>query len=52
VIVDGEARPRTDRRGEASDRTIVVESGLAVAEHVIVSEASRWKSADLLELIE
>lgn len=52
VVDRDEARPRTVRLGQASDRTIVVESGLAAGELVIVSETSRWKDVDALELIE
>jgi HlyD family secretion protein len=52
-VVDGdEARPRTVRLGEASDRTIVIESGLAAGELVLVSETSRWKEVDALQLVE
>jgi HlyD family secretion protein len=52
-VVDGdEAHQRTVRLGEASDRTIVIESGLAAGELVIVSETSRWEEVGALQLIE
>jgi multidrug efflux pump subunit AcrA (membrane-fusion protein) len=52
VVDGGEARHRTVGLGEASDRTIVIESGLAAGELVIVSETSRWEDVDALQLIE
>jgi len=52
-VVDGdEAHQRIVRLGEASDRIIVIESGLAVGELVIVSETSRWDEVEALKLIE
>jgi HlyD family secretion protein len=46
------ARRRSVALGEASDRTIVIESGLAAGETVIVSETTRWEDAETLELVE
>lgn len=52
VVEGGEARRRTVAMGEASDRTIVIESGLAAGELVIVSQVTRWENVDALELVE
>jgi HlyD family secretion protein len=52
VVAGGDAHPRTVWLGEATDRTIVIESGLAVGELVIVSETSRWEDVDGLQLVE
>lgn len=52
VVDADQARPRSVRLANASDRTIVIESGLAAGERVIVSETSRWKEVDALQLIE
>ena len=52
VVEDGEAHPRTVHLGEATDRTIVIESGLTAGELVIVSDTSRWEDSDSLRLIE
>jgi HlyD family secretion protein len=52
VVSHDEARARSVRLGEASDRTVIIESGLDLGEPVIVSETSRWKDADALLLIE
>jgi HlyD family secretion protein len=52
-VVDGdEAHQRIVGLGEASDRTIVIEFGLAAGELVIVSETSRWEDVEALQLIE
>lgn len=52
VVEGGVARRRSVGFGEASDRTIVIESGVAAGEVVIVSETTRWENVDTLELLE
>jgi HlyD family secretion protein len=52
VVGGGEAHQRTVGLGEASDRSIVIESGLAAGDLVIVSETSRWEDVDALQLID
>jgi HlyD family secretion protein len=52
VVSENDARSRSVRLGEASERTVIIESGLDSGERVIVSETSRWKDADALLLIE
>lgn len=52
-VVEGSgARRRTVALGQASDRTIVVDAGVAAGEAVIVSETTRWENADAIELVE
>ena len=52
VVEGGVARRRSVGFGEASDRTVVIESGVAAGEVAIVSETTRWENVDTLELVE